>query len=245
MTSASPLRVLVTGAAGAIGRPVCAELARRGDFVRAFDREPPDPQHEVVIGELADASAVRSAVEGVDAIVHLAAIPNDAPFTELLGPNVLGLFHVLDAARAAGVRRVLLASSLQVGGKSDAQLTSEDKKPNNHYALTKLWAEDMGEMYARRFGLEIVAARFGWMVRSPREARRMEELRYFHLYLSRADVADFCYRAIRAPFSGFAALFVIGADGHERFDLEPARRLFDWVPRDRWPDGLPFAIPSE
>jgi len=239
------MRVLVTGAAGAIGRPVCAELARRGDHVRAFDREPSDPSHEVLVGDLVDAEAVRAAAEGMDAIVHLAAFPNDAPFLELVGPNVLGLFQVLDAARAMGVRRVLLASSLQVGGKADTQLTSEHQNPGNHYALTKLWAEEMGRMYARRFSLEVVAARFGWMVRSEREARRMLELAYFHAYLSRHDVADFCHAALHAPFTGFAAPFVIGAGGHERFDLEPARRLFGWVPRDRWPDGLPFPVPSD
>lgn len=243
MTHTGALRVLVTGSAGAIGRPVCAELMARGDTVRAFDRTPSPHAHEVVVGDLADARAVHDAVSGVDAVLHLGAFPNDAPFPELVGPNVLGLFHVLDAARSAGVSRVVLASSLQVGGKSEQQLSPAAHAPGNHYALTKLWAEDMGEMYARRFGLEVVAARFGWMVRNAREAARMDEVRAFHIYLSRHDVADFCHRALHVPFSGFATVYVLGKGSRERYDLEPAERLFGWTPRDAWPDGAPYDVP--
>ncbi len=155
--------VLVTGASGAIGQPVCNELERRGHRVRGFDRSPPPAIGDFVLGDIEEHEAVDAACEGVDTLIHLAANPDDAPFETLLGPNVRGLFNVLDVARARKLRRVILASSVQVVGVGRNEATAE-RLPTNHYALTKLWAEQMGEMYSRVYGLSVIAARIGWMV---------------------------------------------------------------------------------
>lgn len=242
------MRVLVTGASGAVGQPLCVELRGRGDVVRGFDRAQEggsDACDEFVTGDLADAALVRSAVDGVDAIVHLAAIPDEAPFADLVTPNFLGLFHVLDAARHYHVRRVILASTVQaVAGAGAGKRSTSLRVPTNHYALTKLFAEDMGEMYARRFGLQVVAARIGWMVRSPREAALIQELNLLEWYVSRRDVAEFLHAALHAPFQGFAAAYVIGRGGRDHFDFEPGLRLFGFEPRDSFPEGLPFPVPQ-
>jgi nucleoside-diphosphate-sugar epimerase len=239
------MNVLVTGSSGAIGRPVCAELARQGDMVRGFDRVEAEEPHEMFLGQIEEPQHVRQAMHGMDAVIHLAANPYDAPFPELIAPNVLGLYNLLDAARAEGVKRVVLASSVQVvGTRSDRKLKAEHRSPSNHYALTKLLAEDMGAMYAQRYGMDVIAARIGWMVRDEREARKMQELRLFHIYVSRADIARFFSLSLHAEFSGFAVLWAMGADGRERFDLEPARRAIGYDPQEVWPQGLPFAIPS-
>lgn len=239
------MNVLVTGSSGAIGRPVCEELTRQGDFVRGFDREQAEGPQEMFLGDIANADHVRQAMRGVDAVIHLAANPYDAPFPELIAPNVLGLYNVLDAARAEGVRRVVLASSVQVvGTRTDRRLSAEQRSPSNHYAITKLLAEEMGAMYAQRFAMDIIAARIGWMVRDPREARRMAELRLFHIYVSRADIARFFWLSIHSEFTGFAVLWAMGEGGRDRFDLEPARRTIGYEPQESWPQGLPFPIPS-
>jgi uronate dehydrogenase len=233
--------VLVTGAAGAIGEPVCAELARRGHAVRGFDRRP-SPCADALQGELSDASVVERALLGVDALVHLGAMPDDGPFAGLLESNVRGLFTVLDAARRAGVKRAALASSVQViSGRQRAQavIGTGQRSPTNHYALTKLWAEDMGEMYARCFGMDIVAARIGWMVRDRREAEAIVQKDSLAFYLSRGDAARFFAQAVEAPLSGFAVLYVTGPRGAEVVDLESSRRLIGYEPQDDWPRGLP------
>ena len=93
-----------------------------------------------------------------------------------------------------------------------------------------------------RFGMEVIAARIGWMVRDAREARRMAELRLFHIYVSRRDIARFFSLSVHAEFTGFAVLWAMGADGRERFDLEPAKRAIGYEPADVWPEGLPFAL---
>jgi uronate dehydrogenase len=235
------MHVLVTGAAGAIGQPVCAELSHRGHQVRGFDRKP-TLLDDFVQGDLADPLALDRAMLGIEAVVHLGAMPDDGPFGELLECNVRGLFNVLDAARRFGAKRVALASSIQVIGgrpRREGIVGSEARYPDNHYALTKLWAEDMGEMYARSYGMSIVAARIGWMVRDRSEAEQIVTRRAFGHYLSRADAARFFAQAVAAPHVTFAVLYALGPRGAEHVDLETARRLIGYEPKDEWPRGLP------
>ena len=177
------------------------------------------------------------------------AEPDDADFALLEGPNVRGLFHVLDAARLEGVRRVTLASSIQVLGKwwerkPGRPARAADANPINHYALTKLWAEQMGEMYARCYGLSVLAVRVAFMVRNPSEAQRLHQNQLFDVYLSRGDVGRFFAQAVEAPPLGFAVLYAAGAGCEQRFDLETARLLIGYEPRDRWPEGLGFELPE-
>src|SRR4051794_39021353 len=107
--------VLVTGSAGRIGRAVVRELLARGHAVRGFDRVPSPNLPDCVVGELIDPLALAGAMDGVDTLVHLAATPDDADFeTELMPNNILGVYRVFEAARAAGVQRMILASSGQV-----------------------------------------------------------------------------------------------------------------------------------
>jgi nucleoside-diphosphate-sugar epimerase len=236
--------VLVTGSAGAVGQPVCSELVARGRRVRGLDRVPTPGLADAVVADVADAEAVRAACRDVDAVVHLAAKPDDAPFAELVGPNVTGVFNVLAAAREARVRRVVLASTLQViweraSPDRDRPLGPDEASPANHYALTKLWAEQMGEMYARCYDMSVVALRITWMVRNAAEARKMRALRRFDIYVSQRDTARAFAAAVEAPAIRFAVAYVSGPDGGAQYDLEPGRRLLGWEPRDRWPEGAP------
>ena len=150
-----PKRVLVTGSTGAIGQPVCQRLLARGHYVRGFARRATPGVEDYIMGDLDDRDKVRQAVEGMDVIIHLGAYPNPADFLDvLLHPNVIGLYHICDAAREFGVKRLSLASSVQTimgFGWPDRLLRMEEGvRPTNHYALTKVWAEEMGHMYAAR-----------------------------------------------------------------------------------------------
>ena len=82
--------------------------------MRALDVAPTPDVADAVIADVADAAAVQAAMRGVDAVVHLAAQPHERPFPELVGPNVIGLYNVMDAAREQAVKRVVLASSMMV-----------------------------------------------------------------------------------------------------------------------------------
>jgi uronate dehydrogenase len=239
--------VLVTGAAGTIGQPVCQELERRGHRVRAFDRVPSPGVSDAIVADIIDAGAVRQAVSGTDCVVHLAAQPSDTDFTELVGPNVIGLYNVMDAARQAQTTRVVLASSIQVlsrSAPSEGPARVDMARPMNHYALTKLWAEQMGAMYSRRFGLSVIAVRIAWVVRNLEEVRRMLKTQRPALYLSHADAGRFFAHAVEAQDIQFAVVYAASHGGEELFDMEPARRLLGYEARDRWPEGLAVELPD-
>ncbi len=109
-------RVLITGAAGNMGRMLRTRLATPGRILRLLNRSPVPPAGpgeavETVSASVTDFPAVLAACEGVDAIIHLGGLSGEAPFDDILHTNVAGSQHVLEAARRQGVRKVLLASS--------------------------------------------------------------------------------------------------------------------------------------
>src|SRR2546423_13177387 len=96
--------VLVTGSAGRVGRAAVRELQSRGHTVRGFDRVPTPGLSDCIVGDLTDAAAVRRATAAAGTVIHLAATPDDADFlSELVPNNVVGVYHVFEAAREAGV----------------------------------------------------------------------------------------------------------------------------------------------
>lgn len=235
--------VLVTGAQGAVGRPVCRALLDGGHDVLAFDREPATEVPRHVVANITDEAALLAATDGMDVVIHLAAQAHDKPFVELIEPNVLGLYQVLNAARVNQVPRVVLASSIQaLGRRADRSVPAKvtEQGPDNHYALTKLWAESMGQMYAHRFGLTVIAVRIAWLVRNPVEAEHMRKSGLYDIYLSAADAGRLFTRAVEAEVSGFSVVYAASRGGERAFDMGPAKTVLGYEACDRWPEGLGF-----
>jgi nucleoside-diphosphate-sugar epimerase len=240
--------VLITGAAGGVGKAASAELLRRGHAVTGFDRVASPPGVTSVVGDICDRDAVIAASEGMDAVIHLAATPDEADFIEaLIEPNVRGLYHVCDAARQHGVSRLILTSSVQVvwGHEWDHVITVDDgPRVLNHYALTKLWAEDIGEMYARCYGHSVIAARLGWLPRSPAHHEELQASPTGRdVFLSHDDAGRFFASCVEAPMADhrFEILFATSIPKDEaRVDLEPAKRVTGYEPQDTWPEGISF-----
>lgn len=249
-----PKRVLVTGSTGAIGQPLCHHLLKRGHYVRGLARRPTPGLEDYVIGDLSDQAKVREAVKGMEIVVHLGAYPNDADFLEvLLEPNVRGLFHICDAAREFKIERLILASTLQVvtghrlKGPNQTVRIEDGPAPVNHYALTKVWAEAMGDMYARVHSISVINARIGWLPRNTEEAKKLAAHPGGPLvFLSHDDSDLFFERCVESPQPGpgeAATLFATSRSaGREVLDLEPSRRIIGYEPKDTWPEGLPFPI---
>ncbi len=250
-----PRRILLTGSAGAIGRRVAPALVAAGHDVRGFDRAPSPtlPQH--VVGDITDEAALDRAMADRDTLVHLAAHPHPGP---LLGPlleaNVVGLYRTLHAAVRHGISRVVLASTMQVIGgarTSDGRpIRTDAMAPMNDYALTKVWAEELGRMLARQHDVTVLIVRIGWFARQAEEMQRIGE---HHggpaSYLSHDDAARFFNAAVRADLSDepgrSATVYAVGPgvgpdEPGWRYDLEPGRRLLGYEPRDAFPVGSAF-----
>lgn len=168
-------KVLVTGGAGFIGSHLVSALLERGDAVRVLDnfssgRRENLPERsrrlEVLEGDVRDGRLVNEAVRGVEVVFHQAAfvsVPESLERPqECFDINARGTSLVLEAARRAGVRRVILASSAAVYGDSDALPLTEESRlcPLSPYAASKQVNEMYASLYTRVFGLEAVALRY-------------------------------------------------------------------------------------
>lgn len=162
---------LVTGGAGFIGSHLVEALLKKGHRVRVLDncstgnREHLPLRAEFIVADITNYDAVRSSFHGVDGVFHIAGLPNvqrslDQP-KETHDVNLTGTLHVLEAARAAGVRRVVFASSAAVYGDQDVRPYHEGMtpKPKSPYALQKLVGEEYCKSYARMGALETVCLR--------------------------------------------------------------------------------------
>ncbi len=239
--------VLVTGSAGRIGRAAVRELKARGHTVRGLDLAPTPGADVSLVGSITDADVVRRAVAGSSALVHLAATPDDDDFlTKLLPNNVVGVYHVLEAAHAAGVKRMVLASSGQVvwWQRFRGPLpigADEPPTPRGWYAATKLFLEAAGRAFAGGHGLSVVAARLGWC---PRDRAHAEELAHTDwgpdVYLSPGDAGRFFACAVEAPADpGFAVVYAFSRPVRRHLhDMAPARERLGYEPRDTWPEGI-------
>ena len=238
--------VLVTGSAGRIGRAVVAELQARGKPVRGFDCLPSPNLRNAIVGELTDTAAVRRAVEGVDTVIHLAATPDDDDFLTQLAPNnILGVYHVLESARLAGVRRVILASSGQVvwwqRERGPWPIRSNDPPtPRGWYAAAKVFLEAAGRMCAESHGMSAIVVRLGWCPRSREHIEELDALDWAKdVYLSPGDAGRFFACAVEAPADlRFALVYATSKPLRTAmYDLASAKQLLGFEPRERWPEG--------
>ncbi len=151
--------IVITGGAGRIGGFLRAGLARPGRTVRLLDAVSPadlTDDEEAFVGSVADGDLVRRAVAGADAVVHLAGIPTEGPWADILDVNVTGSQTVLHAAAVAGVRSVVVASSNHAAGfwerPTDGSLLPDDvvPRPDSYYGWSKAAVESLGRLYHER-----------------------------------------------------------------------------------------------
>jgi len=220
--------VLVTGACGTIATVLRPGLRDGLDELRLSDLEAPtdlEAAETFVAADLTDAAAVARAVDGVDAVVHLGAVPDEAAFDVLAGPNLHGAYHVYESCRRAGVRRVVFASSNHATGMypvGEPLDGSSAPRPDGLYGASKVFGEALGRMYSDRFGLEVVCLRIGSFQLRPLEPRHLST------WLSHAD----CVRLVRAALTADVRFAVVyGASANTR-RWWPADTEIGFVPED-------------
>jgi uronate dehydrogenase len=220
------VRVLVTGAAGSIGRVVTAGLAARGHDVAGLDvAAPPDgsplPWHTVDCAD-PDAVAAVFAEESYDGVVHLAGYPDEASLPASLSSHVVTTAALLDAMVEHGVSRFVYASSNHAVGRTPrADLVGVDTRPrpDTFYGVGKVAAEAVLSLYADRHGIDAVACRIGSF------GERPESVRQLGTWLSHDDCVRMVDAALTTPAPGFAVLYGISNNTRAWWDLAPGRSL--------------------
>jgi nucleoside-diphosphate-sugar epimerase len=242
------MRILVTGHRGHVGGPVIDHLASLGHEASGFDWAAGD--------ELLDIAAVRRAADGCDAIVHLGAIPHDnaGDPDQIMAINVLGTWHVLLAAEAAAVTRVVYFSSAQVFGTAGAErlpdyFPVDDQHPRRAtraYGLSKCLAEDLCAAFTARTGIISVSLRPvhvwdpGMYGRKQAQWRtdpssEWEPFWEYGGFVDMRDVATAVQQALTVPLEGHHRIVLCAADiAATEPSLVIAARLAPSVPiRDR------------
>ena len=254
-------RVLVTGANGLIGGIVRRHLG--GQYSLSFlAREPAQPPTHV--GDIRDLASIQPAFVGADAVVHLAAASSvDASWDEVLADNVTGTYSVFEAARRAGVRRVVLASSNHTIGMYEAEaapaiygLADErtfdaltPARPDSLYGVSKVFGEALGRLYSDRYGLEVVCLRIGTVLADDDPTRAVagrpfeafpeltaEQARHRlrATWLSHRDCARLIRAALEAPVH-WAVVYGTSDNPRRLWDLQGARDLLGYEPLDSAP----------
>jgi uronate dehydrogenase len=214
--------VLVTGAAGRIGGYLRAGLPAFGWDLRLMDRLSIPDAPDAVVADIRDTAALSEAVDGVDAVVHLAGVvkPND-PFAEILAVNIEGTYEVLRAAHAASVGRFVFASSNHANGfapRSEADGVTGDR-PDSYYGVSKLFGEALGRLYADRYGLRVACIRIGSCFDRPTDPRMLAT------WLSPGDVTRLVNACLTSAELHFSVVYGVSRNSRRWWDLSPSQAL--------------------
>ena len=225
-------RVVLTGAAGRIGRAIAPQLADRWDL-HCTDLQSDD---EIAALDVTDLEACRSAFTGADAVVHLAAVPDpEATWEQLLPANVIGVYNVARAAADAGVRRLVLASSLHAVGAMPhgTQRRADDPaRPANLYGATKAWAE-ADRLLDRRGGVDLGGGAAHRLVpRAAPHAGGGASHVDLSCWLSIRDAAELIRAAVEADGIDFVVAHGISANRLRFAELEQTMDRIGYRPTD-------------
>ncbi len=230
-------RILLTGAMGRIGRTVFENC--QDDY--AFTLVDVAPRHEEisaphksVVADLSGPKGLAELCDGVDAVVHLAGVPDpQAEFDALLPANILATTHLLKAAQEAGCTRFVFASSAQTieGYPVDRQIVpGMAVAPANLYGVTKCYGEALCSYYATQKGMSCVALRIGAF--EPVEGHELANARDLSAWLSHRDAVHLVVRSIEADVDGFFIGYGISNNRFKRLDLTETKRVLGYAPQD-------------
>ena len=224
-------RLLLTGAAGGLGRVLRPRLAACCDVLRVSDiAELGDAAagEEVRPARLQDKAEVLALLEDVDAVVHLGGISTEQPFEAILEANVRGTYHLYEAARVRRTRRIVFASSNHVTGFYKQCETIDPTmpvRPDGYYGLSKAFGENLAQFYFDRYGIETVSLRIGSSFTEPADRRMLAT------FLSHDDLERLVIASLSAPVVGHSVIYGMSDNALTWWDNTPARHI-GYRPRD-------------
>jgi uronate dehydrogenase len=224
-------RLLITGAAGGLGRVLRTGLSGYADTLRLSDvaeMGPAGAGEEVVVCDLADRQAVLALVNNCDGIVHLGGRSVEAAFDDLLSANLLGTYNIYEAARQAGTRRILFASSNHAIGFHPRTAKLDETaplRPDSLYGVTKCYGEALSRYYFDKFGVESVCVRIGSCFPEPRDRRQLST------WLSPRDFVALVKAVFDAPMTGHLIVYGVSNNRQVWWSNDHASFL-GWTPLD-------------
>ncbi len=230
-------KVLITGAAGRIGQVMRTGLKDRYDLRLMYHRTVLEAVEgeEVAMGSVADMAAIEAAVDGVDAVVHMAGDPStSAPWESVLEKNIQGVYCTYEACRKKGVKRVIFASTNHVTGfyEQDGAYTTPEmpERPDSLYGVSKAFGEDLGRYYVDEYGLEVICLRIG-SFQPDSAVRERKGDRILSTWLSHRDCVQLVRCGIEADVR-FGIYYGISGNTRAYWDIQSARQELGYEPED-------------
>jgi uronate dehydrogenase len=225
MSILSHNRLLLTGAAGGLGQALRPRLKANCNILRSADRVAfglAGEQEELVLADLADASAVMGMMQGVDAVVHMGGVSTEAAFEPILQGNILGVYNLYEAARKQGVKRIVFASSNHVTGfykQSETINASHPPRPDSLYGVSKAFGEDLSRFYFDRYGIETACVRIGSSFPEPKDRRMLAT------WLSFDDLHRLITACLTTPVLGHSIIFGMSNNAVTWWDNSQANHI--------------------
>ncbi len=220
------MKILITGAAGAVGRQLIKGLRDRYEL-RGLDRLPIPDLDDVIVGDVGDYATMLKATEGMDATIHLTGVDHD--WEGVLPTNLVGTYNMLETARVNGVRRVVYASRAGVHGPQPDEITRRvdmPLQPIGLYTVSKVFGEALGFSYVQQHELEFVAVRIGNFNRNRDQPQHPHQL-------SHGDCVRVFERAVIHPGVKYEIVYGVSDSTWPRYDLDHGRRVIGYDPQDK------------
>jgi uronate dehydrogenase len=224
-------RLLLTGAAGGLGRELRPRLKRQCEILRVSDIADLGTAaagEELVPVALEQADAVTRLLDGVDAVVHLGGISVEGPFEPILQANIVGVYNLYEAARRHRVGRIVFASSNHVTGfyRQDEVVDPQmPPRPDSYYGLSKAFGENLSRFYFDRYGIETVCLRIGSSFPEPKDRRMLAT------WLSYDDLERLVVASLTAAVVGHSIVYGMSDNTTTWWDNRSASHL-GYRPRD-------------
>jgi len=224
-------RLLLTGAAGGLGRVLRTKLKANCRVLRVSDRADlgaAEQGEELVQADLADAAAVHGLLAGVNAVVHLGGVSTEAPFETILQANIVGAYNLYEPARKHGVKRIVFASSNHVTGfYRQGQTIDADvlPRPDGLYGVSKAFGENLSRLYFDRYGIETACLRIGSSFPEPKDRRMLAT------WLSFDDLHRLVAACLSTPVLGHSIVYGMSDNAVTWWDNRLARHV-GFKPRD-------------
>lgn len=218
-------RILLTGAAGALGSQLRPRLKKQCDILRLSDignLGTAATGEELVSAKLQDREAILNLLEGVEAVVHLGGISIEQPFDDVLQANIIGTYNLYEAARRHETRRIIFASSNHVTGfyRQDEVIDSTMQvRPDGYYGLSKAFGENLARFYFDRYGIETVCLRIGSSFPEPKDRRMLAT------WLSYDDLERLVLSSLNSPVVGFSVIYGMSNNNLVWWDNTPAKHI--------------------
>lgn len=225
-------RVLITGAAGRIGTGL--RTSWKGQYeLRLLDQKPvedPDGAEALTLG-IGDIDALAPAMAGVDAVVHLAGEPSpSASWEQVHEANIVGTYNVFEAARRAGVQKIVFATTNHVMGMYDAAKEwpvyhHQMVRPDSLYGVSKAFGEALGRYLVDEYGMSIICLRIGWFLPEPHNETAL------WMWLSPRDAAQVFSKSIESD-RPFGIYYAISNNSRRHWDITNTIEELGYRPHD-------------